>query len=267
MQIFYCRRHPFEEPARCGSGSAHANKVIRTEPYRLQVVQCRDVIGAEIRTVAQVAEHPSVGTGLARNKHDDIVGPGKGGKFFVPGCDLRADGLMDAEPVAADLGKTLGQGGELHGTLGRLREEFDLVRFVQNAGGDYVLELVFVLEHYRVPVRMADEAEHLGMAYPSEYQHFVIAVAGVVGRFDVLLELEDHRAGAVDYPESQLAGDVIYVRGYAVSADEKGLTCHIGQGFKVVEVYRDQTHCPKACNFFFVVHYRSEAEEFLSSAG
>ena len=105
------------------------------------------------------------------------------------------------------------------------------------------------------------------MAYPSEYQHFVIAVAGVVGRFDVLLELEDHRAGAVDYPESQPAGDVIYVRGYAVSADEKGLTCHIGQGFKVVEVYWDQTHCPKARDFLFVVHYRPQAEEFLSSAG
>ena len=81
---------------------------------------------------------------------------------------------------------------------------------------------------------------------------------------NVFLELQDNGTGTVDDIDSNLPGELVGGRRLAMSADQKGLRCGIGNVRDVFFADRDKPFRAEPCEFSLIVDYCPEGIKLLS---
>ena len=67
--VSYC----FQQPLRSGRGSADSGMVIRTKPFRTDIIDLTHLVGPDIEGTAQFAQNLSVGAVPSGNEDYDIM--------------------------------------------------------------------------------------------------------------------------------------------------------------------------------------------------
>ena len=91
--VSYC----FQQPLRSGCGPADSGMVIRTEPFRTDIIDLTHMVGPDIEGTAEFAQHLSVGAVPSGNEDYDIMAESELGQFLVTSRNLLTDSVMDTE--------------------------------------------------------------------------------------------------------------------------------------------------------------------------
>ena len=246
--------HLLHQPLGRGGGPANANGTRPGEQRVVYLVRAVYQVGVGVDLQALREEHLAVGAFLAADKEDEVVPGGEAADVGYAVGHLPADGVVVLEgglgrDVRLDVVHNM---AELVQRLGGLRVEAYALAEVQL--GDF-LQLLY---DDGLALRLAHEAQHLGMAVLAVDDDLLVLPSGVMLLLDAFLQFEHHGAGGVYDFYVVAAGRVVGFGRFAVGAQQD---FGVVQAGKLFVVDGDEAHGLEAFHLAAVVHDVTQAVE------